>query len=272
MSFVYHLSKHLRAEIFPVYIFDASHYMLRQGRDTNMKKMISIFMIGSQLALTSAFAANSPAVTSPEFTMLENVMALQGQKLSDSARQAKIDKILGAYTASASKDEDARSARMQAALVQLGVYTPAQAEQFMSDAKVAELKVRATQAANADQTRPVFASEITKLANLHPAGAQYSMCDIAEWGGIIGVATAVVGLVLRYDNPTCHNDILGYGSSCYYDSYGNWMCGDTTVYGPTYCDRQDYYPNRSLGNGLLIGGGVAAAVGALVYFESAECN
>lgn len=235
------------------------------------KKGISTLLIASQVAMTSmAFAASAPAASaSPEFSMLQSVFALQGQKLSDQARQAQIGKILGTYTNAA--PADGRTARLQDALVQLGVYTPAQAQQFMKDAQASEAAVRATQQFSADQTHAALAQQIVHLAQLHPAGAQFSKCEIAVTVGLVGALTAFVGIALIYDNPSCYNDVLGSATGCTYSYNTNPVCFDSTIYGPTVCTRPDYYPNRKTGNGLLIGGGIAAAVGALVYFAGGDC-
>lgn len=246
-----------------------------------MNKAMSILLIASQFTLSSMAFASGPTATtsmSPEMTLLEGVFAMQGQNLAGPEKSNQISKLLNSYTASA--PADGRQDRMQQALVQLGVYTPAQAQSFMNAATSAEGAVRVTQATAADQTRQALSKEMVQLAQLHPTGAEFSACNL-ETAGVVtlaaGAATALAGLVLRYDNPSCYQQYLGSSDTCgyglygYYDSYGDWTCSTTDYYGPTICDQQDYYPHRSLGNGLLIGGGVAAAVGAIILIIDQNC-
>lgn len=244
----------------------------------SFNKIVSLVLIGSQMGLgTIAFGATTATTTTatPEFTLLENVIALQGMNLSQSDMQTNVKNLLQDYSAKA--QVTGQTDRMQAALVDLGVYTPAQAAGFASSAQASAAKITASNPGTNDQAAVLMGAEINQLVGLHPAGAQFSGCSIANLGdGDVasavlgaGAVTLIVGLVLRFDNPTCVTPVVGttvvYGP----DGYE----GTATDYGPTTCSVDNYYPHAQAGDDVMIAGGIVAAVGAvLMILNNTVCD
>lgn len=135
------------------------------------------------LASAGAFAAETSAQTNSgktaEFTLLENVIALQGQNLSDKDLQAQLGTVLTQYDAIAQKD--GRAGRLGQAMVALGVYTPAQAQQFMTDVQSA--------ASSSVDFQTVLGQALAKA----PEGAQFSWCALG--GGVLAGVSALVVFV-----------------------------------------------------------------------------
>jgi hypothetical protein len=200
-------------------------------------KSIALFLTATQMVGFTAFASPS-ATNTPELNLVQNVLALQGMKLSQNALQSQLQSALSQYYAQATQDGQ-EQVRLGQALVDLGVYTQAQANTFVAQAQVAGTRV-ASNAGNASSMQASMATEIQNLAGLHPTGAQYSGCGAVDAAaGVLlvgGVATVVTGVIL---------------------------------------DRQrtdlGTYPNRGEGNTLITLGAIAAGVGAIVAIVDAGC-
>lgn len=207
----------------------------------SLKKSVSTLMIVSQLGLVSLASAATPAAHTAEYGLLQHVLALQGQDLSSDQNQKQVTEVVSQYLATAS--QAGQQERLQAALVDLGVYTPNEAASFVTESQQAGLKVAASTSASA-----TLETEITQLANLHPMGAQFSACGVGGTMmllGSIGFLVAVAGPHYANDSQLC------FGTPCY---------------------QQGYEHSDSFRNGEMISFGVVAAVGAILYFASGSCS
>jgi hypothetical protein len=224
-----------------------------------MQKKISLLMIVSYLGSMSAMAA-APTTKTPERVMLENIMALQGQKLSADEVQARSADAVSKYLAVASADAG-QQARLEQAFVDLGIYTPAQAQSYVADAQKA--------AGNAT-SKDSMAAEIAQLAAQHPAGAQFSLsdydiniCTVSAAVAVAGLAGLLWGADKYNENPSCSTPSEN-GTA--YDPANGQVLEVTIATGPTTCTKANYYPyNHAATNGMVIGGVVAVAAGVLAW-------
>jgi hypothetical protein len=236
---------------------------VEEGTSMTFKKSVSLILIGSQLSLAqAAFASPAQALArSPEFNLVESVIALQGAKLSANDEQNQITQAMTEYLVAA--PTTGQQARLQQALIDLGVYTPAQAASFTADAQAVETKVAASNPSSADEASQTMSAEIAELSNLHPVGAQFAgQCELG-WGMTsAGPVAALVGLCLRFDNPTCTTQ-----ETTGVDTLGQVV----TIEGPTTCTQANDYPHAAIGDQLMIYGGVASGVGLLLMYLSDGC-
>jgi hypothetical protein len=130
-------------------------------------KTISWFLIFS-LASAQLASANTQNIT-PEAQFLKRAIAIQGQTLTQDEAQAELSQALSSYRAQAPVDGQAD--RMEKALVELQLYTPAQAQSFVAGAKAAAGRV---QKAGSSERADAIASEMAQLNT--PSGAQFSDC------------------------------------------------------------------------------------------------
>ena len=156
------------------------------------KVLVSLLML-SQLT-TFAFAGNSSATA--ETTLLKTVVALQGENLSQAEMQAQLKAAVSKYLANA--PQQGQQERMEQALVALNIYTPEQAHGFVTDAHSAAARVENAKISG-EQLSNTMNSEMSKLAGLHPAGAQFSACAISAVGIFTG---AIAGGILMDNQPT----------------------------------------------------------------------
>lgn len=131
-----------------------------------------------QLGLISPSFADTTKPSS-EFTLLKNVIALQGAGLSQSDLQTRLGSVLTQYDQTA--NPEGQIDRLQTAMIELGVYTPDQASAFVTEAK------EATQS-GADLSK-VLAMTMSNA----PAGAQFSFCALG--GGLLAAVGTVVVFV-----------------------------------------------------------------------------
>ena len=152
------------------------------------KKSLSLFLAVSQVAFGSSFAfADTPSVT-PEMNLLINTISLQGQNLSQTQFQDQMSEAVSRYTATASpKGSDVR---FQEALVNLNLFTPTQAQSFLSDIK------DTTQQLSISDSQEAVAAGLQRIVNSHFNGAQFSGCVIGY--GVAGLVAAG-GAVLIYE-------------------------------------------------------------------------
>jgi len=162
----------------------------------NWKKSVSVLLIGSQFGVAmSAFAAPTTATSvqvTPELTLVEGVVVLEGQKLSQDAETSQLRALVSQY--SATTQADGQSERMQQALVTLGIYTPDQASKFVSDAQASTTKVVASAHTSPTQLNQTVSAEMVRLASLHPAGAEFSACSVTD--AIDPAPVALLGLLV----------------------------------------------------------------------------
>ena len=168
-------------------------------------KTISLICLFTQLVGIGAYAG-SPTPT-PEFTLLQQVIALQGESLSSKDIQSQISKISARY-ASASDMRDGESIqRLQQAIVDMNLYTPAQAAEIASEMQTAATQVSTTNFANGNARSQAVLVEAQRIAASHPAGAQFSACPglwaipVAGIGVAVG-AVAAGGGDVGPDQPT----------------------------------------------------------------------
>jgi hypothetical protein len=204
------------------------------------------------MAMAQAAAPVATTAT-PEFKMLQGVVAMQGQTLSTDQSNAKVVGLVSNYMKSA--PAAGQQERLQKALVDLGIYTDAQASAFIADSQKVSINGSAANAST-------MTNEITQLAKMHPAGAQFDGCEVGAIVGSAGVIALIVGAILRTDNPTC--------SAPEYDTY--YSDGSSAVtYGPTTCTDGNYYPHATAGDNTMIAGGIVAAVGLVTMLVNGSC-
>jgi hypothetical protein len=216
------------------------------------RKLVSIVLVFTQISFASlAFGDTSQdsGSASPEAVLLQNVIALQGMKLSQQQMDTQVGQAVSTYIATA--PETGQQERFQQALVSLGIYTPAQATAFVTDAQASANRV----AANADQINSVdqlssaMQSEVTTLAQLHPTGAQFSFCDMTT-GAVLamgGIFTMIAGSVVYAYNPTC-------------------TLPEQSPIPTQGCVYPGVHPHATLGYTLMAVGGVAFGIGAIAAF------
>jgi hypothetical protein len=103
----------------------------------SFNKSVSVLMIASQIGCVSLASAGAsaaaPVAVSPEFKMLQSVLALQGQSLSSTEAQQKVSGTVSEYLSTA--PQAGQQARLQQAMVDLGVYSDSQAASFVADSQ-----------------------------------------------------------------------------------------------------------------------------------------
>jgi len=144
-----------------------------------------------------AFADPSPSApsVSPEMTLLEQVITLQGSEIQSAKLQQEVATAVSAYIQSS--PVEGRSSRMEQAMIDLGMYTPAQAKSFVQDIADAQQEL-GTAKPNSTQQISSFAFQQTqRIVAMHPAGAEFS--TDCSTGGIvqftIGSALFIGGIV-----------------------------------------------------------------------------
>jgi hypothetical protein len=85
---------------------------------------------------------------------------------------------------------------MRDALVSLGVETPEQASEWVSEITVSATRVQEAASAGDSQQAEVLNSELARLIQIQPQGAQFSSCQVGAyvWVGLLtgGVLTNVI--------------------------------------------------------------------------------
>ena len=156
------------------------------------KKSLSFVLILSQMAVASASFGDSTATTvTPEISLISSVIALQGQKLSGAELQKQITGQIAQYAATAPLD--GRLERAQQALVGLGVFTPAQAQDFGTQIQAVSQKIASTKFASAEEAQQALSSQLMDVAT-RSSGAQFSSCDVAIGFYAVGIAAFAGGL------------------------------------------------------------------------------
>lgn len=145
------------------------------------KACTALVLCFSQIVLGFQGPAGKAPARSAEFDLLENMIVLQGTVMSQDELKTRVTQLLNDYTKTA--QSEGRLDRLQSAMVDLGVSTPAQASALIVDAREAAQK-------NAD------VSEALKIVlSRQTAGAQFSWCVLGG-GVLLGVSAFVVFLGL----------------------------------------------------------------------------
>jgi hypothetical protein len=174
-----------------------------------LKSTVSLVLMTSQLGLSAtAFGApsNSP---SPEAVLLENAIVIRGSGLSSDAVQSQINAAVASYADNS--PTDGRSERLQQALVDMGIYTPSQAQELASEAQTAAGSMT-TRSNDIDQSK--LSAELTQILQTQPLGAEFSGCDFADVVGGVGLiggfgvavggfVTLLVGHHIRGETESC---------------------------------------------------------------------
>lgn len=158
---------------------------------TQTKKSIAQTVIALQLIANVAtiFSAKAEDQVSPEENLLVQVLSLQGESLSPSDLQKQL--IVDAQDYEKQAPSEGRIERTQHALVDMRLYTPAQASALFEEvSKIPSSSIDAN----------AYAKSLVKVAQSHPMGAQFSGCsikgDLAYFGAgalAVGAITAIVG-------------------------------------------------------------------------------
>ena len=168
-------------------------------------KTISLICVLTQLVSVGAFAESS--APTPEFTLLQQTIALQGERLSSKDMQSQVSKISAQYASSPQAEDGQSIQRLEKAIVDLNLYTPAQAAELANEMRSAAAHVSTSSYANESARNQAIVMEAQRIAASHPAGAQFSACP-AIWAipfAAIGVgvgAVAAGGGDVGSDQPT----------------------------------------------------------------------
>jgi hypothetical protein len=236
-----------------------------------LKKIVSVALIGTQLSLLCPTAHAGAPGARAERELLETVLTLKGLALSENELARQLPQAVDRYLRSAAPE--GREERLQVALVELGVLTRQQARRFAAESKAAQERLATRDSGATPEARQQAAvqAQIEVLSALSLNGAQFAGSSTA--GCALGTVSLLAGIGLliwgyeRYaNNPTCHSDHSQPYScreeACDRDGeFCHWV--ETTCY-ETVCDQPDYYPERSSGSRLMIGGGVAIGVGVVL--------
>lgn len=162
------------------------------------KKFIAAALILSQSSIAFADAGTATtAAHTPEYLMFHRALALQGQDFSDAEVQSRLNDSVLEYAKTA--DPQGQEQRIKQAFVDLGVYTPEQADAFVTDANTWAPKIAS--ATSTEEQMQIKAAAVKQLALAHPmAGAQFSGCgDLVRAIGFVGVGFGLAAVVRQSD-------------------------------------------------------------------------
>ena len=159
--------------------------------------VLTPLLISTQLAMAAPPTESDTSVT-PEVQLLESVIALQGSKLPSDQLQEMMRASLSDYLASA--PADGRDARLESALVSLGIYTPSQAQKFDSEVQTATSNMTSSHFASSQQEQEALQKQLMNIANASN-GAQFSACGIAAGGVAVGLGAMITAGVMVYFTP-----------------------------------------------------------------------
>ena len=129
------------------------------------------------------------------------MISLQGQKLSNQELQKQLLTQVDQYEAAA--PQEGRAERAEQALVTLGVYTPAQAQQFDTQVQAISHRLATTSYASAKDAQEALTKQLMAVA-FEAKGAQFSSCDgvaILYYGGLAVFFAGLIGsVVVNWDN------------------------------------------------------------------------
>ena len=226
------------------------------------KKLLSTSLIISQIFMSwNAYATPSSIEPSAEFTLLQSVLTMQGEDLSRTQMNSQVEQAISQYLNQA-KLEGSQD-RFEQALIQMGIYTPTQAQAFMSAAQTSVARVAGESSTSTDQQAKLMTAEISQLSALRPEGAQFSACDLFNQNALIAAGVVEAAALSAFFIGVTEAD---YNPSCSITGYDN--VGDSIV----NC-TSDEHPHAVLGHNLMIYGGIVAAVIALTtWYVDYNCS
>ena len=158
--------------------------------------VLSLSLMGFQALAIPALCADTSVANAPtqEETLLANLIVLKGEGLSQDQLQAQAGAELSQYLATAQQDGK-QLQRMSDALVTLKVYTQAQTDRMITDAQTTSASLaKSGQMTNEAAVKATF----QQFISLHPAGAQFSGCDVENPLGIVLLAGGVTGIIYAF--------------------------------------------------------------------------
>jgi len=179
-----------------------------------LKSTMSLVLMTSQLGLSAAAFGAPSESPSPEAVLLENAIVIRGSGLSSDLIQSQLNAAVASYADNS--PTDGRSERLQQALVDMGIYTPEQAQELASEAQTAASGM--TSASN-DIDQSKLSSELTQILQTQPQGAEFSGCgfeDVVGGVGLIGgfgvavggFVTLLVGHHIRGETESCVEETI----------------------------------------------------------------
>ena len=163
----------------------------------SLNKIVSVFLIGSQIATVSTSLASPNMAVTPETTLISQVITLQGSGLTQSQLQDQVTQVAKNYLVSA--PAEGRTERLEQAMVDADIYTPAQAKSFADDTAAATSQI------GENSSSAQVSRMIGELISSHPAGAQFSACDASYALAVPGYLGAFVlfSMALVAGNGNC---------------------------------------------------------------------
>lgn len=176
----------------------------------NFKASVAVVLCFTQLALGFQGSAGQAPARSAEFNLLESMIALEGTAIPRAEMEKQVNALLTDYAKTA--QPDGQLERLQHAMVDLGISTPAQAQSLIAQAR---------EAANSNQDMSVA---LQSVLSKQSAGAQFSWCALG--GGVLLGASlfmAFIGLAINgladgsppsiWENPVWDGSMVGVGGS-----------------------------------------------------------
>jgi len=151
--------------------------------------VLSLSLMGFQALAIPALSADTSVANAPtqEETLLANLIVLKGEGLSQDQLQAQAGAELSQYLATAQQDGK-QLQRMSDALVTLK-------DQMITDAQTTSASLaKSGQMTNEAAVKATF----QQFISLHPAGAQFSGCDVENPLGIVLLAGGVTGIIYAF--------------------------------------------------------------------------
>lgn len=161
----------------------------------NLIKRTTALLMSVSFASQLAFAG-TPSQVTPEKILLKNVIALSGEGLSADQAQEQTVAVISNYEKTAS--QAGQLERLRDATVELGLYTPDQAQAFVENIHGSLQPVVEAGYASAQDRNQALATALSQIEA--PKGAQFSACaadlivaGVAIVGGPFTVATFAGG-------------------------------------------------------------------------------
>jgi hypothetical protein len=206
---------------------------------TTLLSTVLCSMLAMNLPLVAMAA---PAVHTAEYDLVRNINAMTAEQLSADQAKAGLAANLASYQAASVKDGQ-QDSRFVQALVDNQVYSAPQAAALFQDAMSSSSKVAST-----DSSDAVISTEMSRLAESHLTGGQFSACDAV--GGTVlaaGLAAVLTAVVFTHDGTTC---VSGSGSNGSFNSCTTNNTGHNS--------------NPQVNRDLYIGGAIGMAAGVIL--------
>jgi hypothetical protein len=156
--------------------------------------VVTLISVASQILPFAAFA-NVTEAHSAEYALLEQSIALSANKLDKKEMQNEMTALTQKYIAEA--PVEGRIERMEQAMIDLNLYTPAQAEQVAQQLQISANSLANQSFANQQEALSATQAELNRVMNKLPAGAQYSDDAYCVLGPIAwGTAALLMGYIV----------------------------------------------------------------------------